>query len=213
MAPPRQRRAPHPSSNPWFPLISRLKGTLLSRDLSSVEVETSGGVVYEVEVPLTILQRLPPEGSPVELRTYYLVREDSAALFGFMDPGERELFKRLLGASGVGAKLALAMLSTYSAPRLAQALAEKDLAALTQVSGIGKKKAERIALELADKVSDLALDSGAGAGGPPPPEGAVSALITLGYSFAEADAAVRRALSEGENLSTEELVRLALAGN
>jgi Holliday junction DNA helicase RuvA len=198
-------------------LISRLKGVLLSRDLSSVEVETSGGVVYEVEVPLTILQRLPPEGSPVELRTYHLVREDQAALFGFMDPGERELFKRLLGASGVGAKLALAMLSTFSAPRLAQALAEKDLAALTQVSGVGKKKAERIALELADKVKDLAkglaLDSGTGTAGPPPPEGAVSALIALGFSFAEADAAVRGALVEGEDLSTEALIRLALAGN
>ena len=194
-------------------MISRLKGILLSRDLSSVEVETPGGVVYEVEIPLTILQKLPPEGSTVELRTYHLVREDQAALFGFLEPGERELFKRLLGASGVGAKLALAMLSTYSASRLAQALAEKDLAALTQVSGVGKKKAERIALELADKVKDLAVESGVGAGGPPPPEGAVSALVALGFSFAEADAAVRGALAQGEDLSTEALIRLALAGN
>jgi Holliday junction DNA helicase RuvA len=105
------------------------------------------------------------------------------------------------------------MLSTYSASRLAQALAEKDLAALTQVSGVGKKKAERIALELADKVADLALDPSGSAGGAPPPEGAVSALMALGYSFAEADAAVRGALADGEDLSTEALIRLALAGN
>ena len=80
-----------------------------------MEVETAGGVVYEVELPLSVLGRLPPIGGSVELRTYHMVREDSAALFGFMEAHERELFKRLLTASGVGARLALAMLSTYSA--------------------------------------------------------------------------------------------------
>lgn len=176
-----------------------------------MEVETGGGVVYELEVPLTVLQRLPPEGSQVELRTFHLVREDTAALFGFLEAGERELFRRLLGASGVGSKLALAMLSTYTAPRLAQALAEKDLVALTQVSGVGKKKAERIALELAEKVEDLAAESKAEGSGPPPPEGAVSALIALGYSFAEADSAVRSAMAAGEELTIEALIRKALS--
>jgi len=176
-----------------------------------VEVETAGGVVYEVELPLSVLGRLPPIGSAVELRTYHMVREDSAALFGFMEAHERELFKRLLTASGVGARLALAMLSTYSAPRLAQALAEKDLAALTQISGVGKKTAERIALELADKVQDLALVPDGTAAPSPALEGAVSALIALGYSFTEADSAVRAALDGGEELDTEALIRKALA--
>lgn len=194
-------------------MISRLKGILLTRDPGSIEVETSGGVVYEVEVPLTVLERLPPAGSPVELRTLQVVREDSASLFGFLEPHERELFKRLLSASGVGAKLALAMLSTFSAPRLAQALAERDLAALTQVSGVGKKTAERISLELADRVRDLAVVSRAGAPGASPVlEGAVSALVSLGFSFAEADASVRKALAEGDGQSTEALIRKALSG-
>ncbi|MFO8173816.1 MAG: Holliday junction branch migration protein RuvA [Gemmatimonadota bacterium] len=193
-------------------MISRLKGTLLKKDFSAVEVETPGGVVYEVEVPLTVLQRLPPEGTPVELRTFQVNRQDFMALFGFLEPSERNLFRRLLGAAGVGPSLALAMLSTFSAPRLAQALAEKDLAALTQVSGIGKKKAERIVLELADKVKDLALvPEGPGAGSSGSRE-AVSALIALGYSFSEADAAVRQVLEQDEDLTIEALIRKALAG-
>ena len=193
-------------------MISRLKGVLLTRDHASIEVETSGGVVYEVEVPLTVLERLPRVGSAVELRTLQVVREDSVSLFGFLEPHERELFKRLLTASGVGAKLALAMLSTYSAPRLAQALVERDLAALTQVSGVGKKTAERISLELADRVKDLALVQAGAPGGSPALEGAVSALVALGYSFLDADALVRKAMAEGEGLTTEALIRKVLAG-
>lgn len=194
-------------------MISRLKGTLLARDLTSVEVETPGGVVYEVDVPLTVMERLPPEGSRIELRTLQVVREDSVSLFGFMEPHERELFKRLLSASGVGSKLALAMLSTYSAPRLAQALVERDLPALTQISGVGKKTAERISLELADKVKDLALVPEGAPGGSPLVEGAVSALVALGYSFGDADAAVRKALADGDEPTTEDLIRKALAGS
>ncbi len=194
-------------------LISRLKGTLLTRDLGSVEVETSGGVVYEVEVPLTVVERLPPEGSQIQLRTLQVVREDSVSLFGFLEPHERELFKRLLSASGVGAKLALAMLSTYSAPRLAQALVERDLPALTQITGVGKKTAERISLELADRVKDLAAVQAGAPSGSPLVEGAVSALVALGYSFADADATVRKALAEEGALTVEELIRKALSGD
>jgi len=200
-------------------LISRLKGTLVSREPDYVEVETAGGVVYEIKIPLSILQRLPKPPAPdFEIRTLQLVREDSVTLYGFMEPFERELFSRLLGASGVGPKVALAMLSTYSAGRLARALAEKDVNALTQVSGVGKKTAEVIVLELADKVTDLAAGAG-GAGGPdgsgaeagPGAQEAVGALVALGYSFVDADAAVRRALGEGEATGTDELVRRALA--
>ncbi len=195
-------------------MISRLKGTLISRELDHVEVETAGGVVYLIKIPLSILERLPKPPAPdFEIRTLQVVREDSVTLYGFMDPFERELFSRLLGASGVGPKVALAMLSTYSAGRLAQALVEKDVNALQQVSGVGKKTAERIVLELADKVEDLAaagLD-GSGPGTTPGAQEAVAALVALGYSLVDADAAVRGALTRGEPESTDELIRRALA--
>ena len=197
-------------------MISRLRGTLISRELDHIEVETAGGVVYEVQIPLSILQRLPKPPAPdFEIRTLQVVREDSLTLYGFMEPFERELFSRLLGASGVGPKVALAMLSTYSARRLAQALVEKDVNALKQVGGVGKKTAERIVLELADKVEDLALEAagadGARGGAAPGAQEAVGALVALGYSFVDADAAVRRSLAEGDVAGTDELVRRALA--
>ena len=197
-------------------MISRLKGTLISRELDHVEVETAGGVVYEVQIPLSILERLPKPPAPeFEIRTLQVVREDSVTLYGFMELFERELFSRLLGASGVGPKVALAMLSTYSARRLAQALAEKDVNALKQVSGVGKKTAERIVLELADRVEDLAVGAagpdGAHRGAGPGAQEAVGALVALGYSFVDADAAVRRVLTDDEAAGTDELVRRALA--
>ncbi len=195
-------------------MISRIKGTLVKRDLDRIEVETPGGVVYEVQVPLTILQRLPaPPAEGFEIRTLQVVREDSVTLYGFVEEYERDLFSRLLAAKGVGPKVALARLSTYTAPRLAQALAEKDIPALTQVSGVGKKTAERIALELADRVQDLALAGGGTAVGEVgDSQEAVAALVALGYSFANADAAIRRVLEQGEPQGREDLIRKALSG-
>jgi Holliday junction DNA helicase RuvA len=198
-------------------MISRLQGTLLTRSPERVEIATAGGVVYEVEVPLTVYRRLPPAGETLELRTLQVVREDSAALYGFLEARERELFRRLLGASGVGTKLALAMLSTYTAERLARALVEKDVTALKQVSGVGKKTGERIVLELADKVADLAAGAGGavdgeegGAGADAGSQEAVAALVALGYSFADADEAVRAVLAEGDVGGADELIRRAL---
>lgn len=194
-------------------MISRLKGVVLARDLERVEVETPGGVVYEVEIPLTLLDRLPREGQPVELRTVHIVREDSAALYGFLEPHERTLFLRLLNADRVGAKLALAMMSTFSARRLARALTEKDLTALTQIPGVGRKTAERLALELADKVQDLAIGpEGKGGAAAPGAEEAVAALMGLGISFTDADRAVRAVLDEAETPPPlDALIRKALA--
>ena len=194
-------------------MITRLRGTLISRELDHVEIETPGGVVYLIRIPLSILERIPKPPAPdFAIRTLQVVREESLTLYGFIESFERELFIRLLSASGVGPKVALAMLSTYSARRLARALAEKDIAALTQVSGVGKKTAERIILELADKVEDLAIGPEGEPGGPPAgAQEAVAALVTLGYSFPDADAAVRNALAEGEAESTDELIRRALA--
>ena len=195
-------------------MISRLQGTLLSRDGDWVEIETKGGVVYEVEAPLSVIERLPSAGGAIELRTVQVVSETSVALYGFIDDHERSLFRRLLTASGVGAKVALAMMSTYPAGRLARALVEKDTVALQQISGIGKKKAEKIALDLADKVADLAvLPTSAGeVGTSSGAEEAVQALIALGYSFVDADKAVREVLQEGAPDSTDELIRRVLAG-
>ena len=192
-------------------MISRLQGKLLSRDAACVEVETSGGVVYEVEVPITVLQGLPSPGGSVELRTLQVVTESSIALYGFSSAHERLLFQRLLTATGVGAKLALAMMSTYSVERLARALVEKDSTALQQVGGIGKKKAEKIALDLADKVADLAIVTPVVDGVTGGAQDAVQALVNLGYSFSVADTAVRAVLEDGIPDSTEELVRRALS--
>jgi len=194
-------------------MISRIKGKLVTRELDYIEIETPGGVVYGVQIPLSILERLPkPPSAGFEIRTLQVVREDSLTLYGFMESYERELFGRLLGASGVGPKVALAMLSTYSARRLAKALAEKDVHALTQVSGVGRKTAERIILELADKVEDLAIGPEGEPGGPAPgAQEAVAALVALGYAFVDADAAVREALAQGDAENTDELIRRALA--
>jgi Holliday junction DNA helicase RuvA len=111
-------------------MISRVQGTLLTRDSSRVEVETRGGIVYEVEIPLTVLERLPDAGDLIELRTVQIVTESSVGLYGFLSVHERSLFQRLLTASGVGPKLALSMMSTYSAERLARALIDKEIGAL-----------------------------------------------------------------------------------
>ena len=193
-------------------MISRLHGTVLTRDNDRVEVETTGGVVYEVEVPITVLERLPAPGGAVEIRTVQVVTDSSASLYGFVDAHERTLFQRLLTASGVGAKVALAMMSTFSAERLARALVEKDHAALQQVSGIGRKKAEKIALELADKVADLAIVTPSAPEQVSGAQEAVQALVALGYTFGDADRAVRDILEAGAPDTTEELIRLALAG-
>ena len=194
-------------------MISRIRGTLISNDLERIEIQTASGVVYEIEVPLTILTRLPQVGSDLEVRTAYIVREDSATLFGFIEAHERALFQRLLGASGVGPKVALAMLSTLNASRLARALAERDIPALTQVSGIGKKKAEKISLELADRVKDLVIGTPTGRSQAPGAEEAVQALVALGYSPLDADDAVRRAVEAAGDapVDAQELIRRALA--
>ncbi|MEX0842919.1 MAG: Holliday junction branch migration protein RuvA [Gemmatimonadota bacterium] len=194
-------------------MISRLRGTLLSREEEVVEVATAGGVVYELDVPLSVAERLPPVGEEVELRTVLLVREDQHALFGFHGEGERALFRRLLTVKGVGAKVAVGMLSAFAAPRLVQILVEGNVPALTQVSGIGKRTAERIVLELSDRVGELEVQLGAESGGATPNEAqsAVHALTALGMSFQEADRAVRAVLDGSGELASAEIIRKALA--
>ena len=192
-----------------------MRGQLLTRGADGrCEVETPGGVVYELAVPLTVLQRIPAPGAPVEFRTVQVVREDAHELYGFLDESERGLFRRLMTVSGIGPKLALQALSTYDGRRLARALAEKDVQALQRVSGVGKKTAERLVLELSDKVADLAAGGlEVVQGGPSAPaaaQAAVAALVALGYTFNDADEAVRKVLEAGGAESTEEFIRKAL---
>lgn len=192
-------------------MISRVNGRLVGLDTDRVEIETAAGLVYEVHVPLSIFHRLPAQGTDLQLLTAYVVQEEKPHLYGFLEEHERALFHRLLGAHRVGPRLALAMLSSYNAGRLARLIAEKDARALTQVSGLGRKTAERVILDLSDKVEDIA--AAAGRGGPEARRvaDAVAALTGLGYSFAEADAAVREASRENGERSTEEIVRAVLA--
>ena len=193
-------------------MISRLRGTLLSRGEGAVEVETAGGVVYEVHVPLSVAERLPGPGTEVELLTHQLVREDLAALYGFLEAGEREVFRLLLKATRVGAQTALQMLSTFRAARLARAIAERDIAALVQAPGVGKKTAERLVLDLRDDLAGLDLgEESPGSGPATGAQAAVQALIGLGMSFAEADRVVRAALEEDPGLDTGSLIRRSLA--
>ena len=193
-------------------MISRVHGKLVRRDLGSIEVMTSGGVAYEMLIPLSVFERLPREGADVEMRTYHVVREDSAELFGFLEHSERVLFGRLLGASGVGPRLALNMLSTMPPERLITAITTKDIATLKRIPGLGAKKAERLVLELADRLDDIAVTTvrtGAAAGATS--EEAVHALVALGYNAAEASAAVRKALDEQGKLIGIDLIKAALA--
>jgi Holliday junction DNA helicase RuvA len=189
-------------------MIRRVVGRLLHKGPDGVEVMTSGGVSYELWVPATLLDRLPEVGQEVELHCALVAREDSLQLFGFGSSRDRTLFLRLQNASGVGPRLALALLGQLPGDRVIQAIRGSDHQVLQSVSGVGRKTAERIALELKDRLDDLAVEEAepltAGAS-------AVDALRALGYGQSEAEAAVARARRELEGRgTTEELVRAAL---
>jgi len=195
-------------------LISRIRGKLLAKAIDRAEVVTSGGVAYELNIPATLYERLPRLGAEVELHAALVAREDGLELFGFQNQLGRRLFLRLQSASGVGPRLALALLGAMSTEQLIAAIRERDLIRLQSVSGVGKKKAERIALELADKLEDMAAGAVVEGREGTLLEAAVSALMALGYSRGESDGAVRRVLArrDGNGLGVENLVREALAG-
>ncbi len=189
-------------------MIRRVVGRLLHKGPDGVEVMTSGGVSYELWVPATLLDRLPEVGQAIELHCALIAREDSLQLFGFGSSRDRTLFLRLQNASGVGPRLALALLGQLPGDRVIQAIRGSDHEVLQSVSGVGRKTAERIALELKDRLDDLAVEEAvpltAGAS-------AVDALRALGYGQSEAEAAVARARRELDGRgTTEELVRAAL---
>ena len=189
-------------------MIAIVTGVIAEREGDTLVVQTDGGVGYLITVPAGVAERLPAAGGRVSLHTELVVKEDGWALYGFDRPVERAVFQRLLGASGFGPRLALAVLSVLGPERTVRSIRERDLTALSSVSGIGRKKAERLVLELHDRFADFALEpsSPRAAGG----DAAVQALIALGYTLGAADDAVRAALAAGAPDDTAQLVRRAL---
>jgi Holliday junction DNA helicase RuvA len=190
-------------------MIAEVRGILAAKIGDRVVVATAGGVSYEVAVPIGVLERLPAEGVEVQLSTVPIVREDGWALYGFDDADERLVFQRLLGVNGVGPRLALAIVSTLGR-RVVKVLKEGEIAAMCTVPGVGKRTAERIALELKDKLRDIGTQDEAAAAVYLPAEQAVHALVNLGYNASDADRAVRRVLSENGSAQTAELIRESL---
>ena len=194
-------------------MIAQVSGRLAEKQADRVVVHTAGGVGYEIAVPLGVMEQLPPVGETVSLATELVVREDGWALYGFRDESERRFFQRLIGVTGIGPKLAIALMSALGVERGARALQERNIALLSSVSGIGKKTAERLALELADKLREFE-EPGAGSAAAAPGDGtaeaALKALERLGYGTAEADRALRDVLAADGGGSTETLVRRAL---
>jgi Holliday junction DNA helicase RuvA len=196
-------------------MITFLDGRLISA-LPTQAVIDVNGLGYEVFIPLSSYDKLPAVGQPIRILTHLAVREDAHLLYGFMTSAERDLFRLLVNnVSGIGPKLALAVLSGMSVTHFKSAVVNSDLAAISKISGLGKKTAERIVLELKDKLGVAAAWEAASAAHAPTPEQeqaneAVLALIALGYKQIEAHKAVRDLQNHGEAKSAEELVKLAL---
>jgi Holliday junction DNA helicase RuvA len=194
-------------------MIAQITGRLVTKELDRVEVMTASGVAYELAVPLSAFEALPRVGETVSLFTHLVVREDAWLLYGFTASFERSVFRRVLDAKGVGPALALGLLSTLSADRLVRAIREHDVVTLQSVPRVGRKKAEQLVLDLADKMDQLLGEitpTARAEGGSA--EDAVRALVSLGYAAVDADKAVRAALdANGREQSAPELIRHALA--
>ncbi|NND81187.1 MAG: Holliday junction branch migration protein RuvA [Gammaproteobacteria bacterium] len=192
-------------------MIAWLQGIVLHKQPPTI-VLNIGGVGYELEAPLNTFYQLPAVGEKATLFTHLVVREDAQLLFGFDSQQQRELFRSLIRVNGVGPKVALAVLSTLSAEELMQAMAHEDISQLTKVPGIGKKTAQRLLVEMKDRLqkefADVALEAantpGAAASDR---QDAIAALTGLGYKLADAGRVVRDLPSD---LSSEELIRQAL---
>lgn len=196
-------------------MIVQLVGTLLEKELDRVTLLTDGGVAYDLAVPLSAYEVLPAPGERTALHTHLVVKEDGWQLYGFPSPYERRVFQKVLEAKGVGPALALGMLSTLSAERLVRAIRERDVTTLQSVPRVGRKKAEQLVLDLADRLDLLQAgepEPRGGRGEVPGAEDAVRALLSLGYGAADAERAVRSALDDGaRGMSAPELIRVALA--
>ncbi len=196
-------------------MISFLRGSLVRTGAQTVVLEV-GGVGYELVVPTSTLARAPAPGETTTLYTHLQVREDSLVLFGFASPAECQLFRLLLGVTGIGSRAALGILSATTPERFLMAVAFEDVAALTRLPGVGKKTAQRLILELRERIGYPLADVVAGqapAAAPAhgPAEEAAEALVALGYPRSEAAEAVRRARAElGPDANAKALVRHGL---
>jgi Holliday junction DNA helicase RuvA len=202
-------------------MIAYLSGNLLSKQANTCIIDITG-VGYEVIIPLSTFYDLEEVGSNVQLRIYTHVREDALQLYGFKTARERELFLRLISVSGIGPKLGITMLSGMSADEIIASIRTNNLARLTSIPGVGKKTAERLVIELRDKIAALsspALEeefatSGTGAGAQPSEDvvrdDALSALINLGYQKSAAEKAITSAMQEGGDISVEVILRRSL---
>lgn len=198
-------------------MITRLKGIVLESTPLSVVLE-AGGVGYEVHIPVTTAEKIPSIGQECSIFTYAVYREDSATLYGFATRDDRDFFRLLVEkVSGIGPKIAIAMLSRMSPELLRGAIASSDVTLLSKCPGIGKKTAERLVIELKDKVSvstsgEASVNSTTSSNEPSIFQDAVSSLMTLGYKPADADKLVRKAANLlGADATTEALITKALS--
>jgi Holliday junction DNA helicase RuvA len=202
-------------------MIAHLSGTLLSKQATSVILDV-GGVGYEITIPVSTFYDLEEPGANVQLRIYTHVREDALQLYGFKTARERELFLRLISVSGIGPKLGITLLSGMSADEMIASIRTNNLARLTLIPGVGRKTAERLVMELRDKVASLSsaeleedLGAKTPAGEPIPTEDSMrsdvlSALVNLGYQRSSAEKAVTSAIDEGGDISVELILRRSL---
>lgn len=196
-------------------MIGRLRGKLLAKQSSHILIDVQG-VGYEVEVPLTTFFRLPAPGEEVMLHTHLIVREDAHVLYGFAAESDRALFRDLIKVNGVGAKLAATILSGIAVDEFVRCVRDNDVARLTRLPGIGKKTAERLVMEMRDRLdvkgtgaTEMKPDvAGLSDVEPNPVDDAISALVALGYKPPDASRMVLRVKAEG--LACEEIIRRAL---
>ena len=198
-------------------MIGRIRGTLIEKSAPDIQVEVNG-IAYELQLPMTSLFKLPQVGEEVTLHTHFVVREDAQQLFAFCDSKDKTLFRTLIKVNGVGPKMALGILSSVESDELVSMVLNNDVSALVAMPGVGKKTAERLIIELRDRLKDLSAGSGAEQGGGSAGQGvkaaaieAETALISLGYKPPQAARAIAAAQkAQPESVSSEELIRLAL---
>jgi len=185
-----------------------ISGTLVDKQPPQLMVDV-GGVAYELEAPMTAFYTLPPIGEKVALYTHLAIREDAHLLYGFSDARQRDLFRTLLKVSGVGPRVGLAILSGLTVDELVGCVSVGDLAQLTRVPGIGRKTAERLLIELRDRLKTAPSEQATSSSAKTPIQDAISALMTLGYKESDASRAVR-SIESAEGSAVEALIKEAL---
>jgi Holliday junction DNA helicase RuvA len=192
-------------------MIAHLRGRLFSKQPQQAIVEAAG-VGYDVAISVTTYTSLPTEGAEVSLHIHTQVREDTLALYGFLDRNDKRIFERLITVSGVGPKLAITIQSGLPTERLVAALRAQDHATLTRIPGVGKKLSERLVVELKDKLEDMAVAAPAVVAAGPAAEDVLSALVNLGYQRPSAQKAIEAAVAKDKSVGEhfDALFRAAL---